>query len=426
MSCFCSASFAAKPAAALIHAVRSGDVMKARTLLRPSDANTPLPDGSTLLAWAVESQGPDMVRLLLDRGAKPNAPQTLSPLLVACQNGDAAIVNMLLDAHADVNAPDRDGITPVSVCAGSASNEIMKRMIAAGADVEHADSNGQTPIMWAAAKGRVENVQLLMENGASINRATQHGFTPLFFAIKSGNPNVPIAVMNAGGSPDYIAPDGTSAVQLAIYQKAYDFAARLIERGANLTIFDRNGRQLLHAAIDANQPSLVELLLAKGADVNASSGPSRVKMRFEVNFKSGDYEAPRSTPLLLAAEKGEANIMQLLLNAGADKEHRREDGTNVVLAAATSGKLAALELALRIQPDVNATNTRGQTPLRVMLGSNASSETIAMMQLLAAKGARTDIQDRAGTTPADAAKEAETEMKTAFEATFLNRTASNP
>jgi len=409
----------------LAHAVRNGDVMEARTLLASrADPNHRLPDGSTPLAWAVDSQNREIVQLLLDRGAKPDAAASLAPLLIACQYGDAAILDMLIDAGADVKVARADGIAPLSLCAGNASAAILKRLLAAGAEVDKADAKGQTPLMWAAAKGRIDNIRLLLEHGALVNRKTGKGFTPLFFALKSGEPQAPVVVLEAGGNADYVAPDGTSVVQLAIYQKAYDFASRMIERGADLKAFDRQGNQLLHAAVLANQPALVTLLLAKGADVNALTGPPRVKMRFEVNFKSGDFDVPPQSALLLAAEHGSADVMKILVDAGADTKFRMADGTNVVLAAATSGKLAALKLALQLQPDANTATANGQTPLHLLLGSDASPDSAAMMKLLADKGARIDIKNRAGKTPADFAQEAQTDMKIAYEASFANRTVS--
>ncbi len=420
---------AAKPDADLLRAVRSGDDSAAQSMLaRHVDVNRALPDGSTLLAWAVESQNNQMVRLLLKHGAKSTPPgaASVNPLMIACQYGDASILDTLLSAGADVHVTRDDGIMPLSLCAGSAPTSMLARLIAAGAEVDHVDSRGQTPLMWAAAHGRIDNLQLLLKHGALINRASNTGFTPLLFALKSGDPQAPIAVLAAGGNADYVAPDGTSVVQMAMYQKDYGFAARLIERGANLTAFDRNGNSLLHAAVLANQPSLVKLLLAKGADANALTGPSQVTKRFEVNFTSARYEVPPKPPLILAAESGVADVMQVLVDAGADATFRLPDGKNIVLVAASSGKLAALALALQLQPDVNTTTVDGQTPLHLLVASNASPETGAMMKLLADKGARADIKNHAGKTPADFAKDAETEVKTAFHACFELRMARNP
>jgi len=392
-----------------------------------SDPNALRPDGSTPLAWAVENQDRDAVRLLLKRGAKPSGvgDPSVSPLMIACQYGDAAIIEMLLDAHADAKVARPDGLSALAICAGSAPPEIIAKLIAAGAEVDKPDAEGQTPLMWAAAKGQIDNIELLAAYGAQINRATHKGFTPLFFAVKSGSPAAPLAVLEAGGDPDYVAPDGTSVIQLALYQHAYDFAEQMIARDADLTAFDRNGNQLLHAAALAGQTSLVKLLLSKGADPNALTGPSKVQWRFEVNFKTADFKQPPKPPLLLAAEAGFAEVMQALVDAGADTKFRMADGTNVVLAAATSNKLAALELALKLEPDANVTTQDGMTPLHMLVAGGVGKEIAPMMKLLADKGARLNARDRSGKTPGDMAKEAETDAKTAFAATFEKRTASN-
>jgi ankyrin repeat protein len=405
----------------IARAVRAGDVSAARTLLRHHvDLNEPLPDGSTLLAWAVESQNGEMVRLLLDHGAKPSGVGDVSvaPLFMACRYGDPAILNALLDKGADLKAIRPDGITPLSECAGNAPARIVERMIAAGAEPDRPDEAGQTPLMRAAAGGRIDNIRALAAHGAQVNRKTAKGFTPLFFALKSQVPAAPITLLDVGADPDYVAPDGTSVVQLAMYQKDYAFAARMIARGANLTAFDRNGNQLLHAAVLANQPSLVRLLLAKGADANALTGTSKVRMRFEVNFKTGDYEVPPKPPLLLAAESGYARVMPLLVQGGANPKFRMSDGTNVVLAAAASSKLDALRVALQLLPDPNTVTKDGDTPLHVLLSTGTGTELEPMMKLLAERGARTDLRNRTGQTAADIARDAQTEAKLAYENAF--------
>jgi ankyrin repeat protein len=203
-----------------------------------------------------------------------------------------------------------------------------------------------------------------------------------------------------------------------MYQKNYAFAGRMIARRADLRAFDRNGNQLLHAAVLANQPALVKLLLAQGADANALTGPSTVKMRFEVNFKTGDYDVPPKPALLLAAESGNAPLMQMLVDGGANPQFRMQDGTNVVLAAATSGKLEALRLALQLLPDPNTTSESGDTPLHVLVSTGTGPELEPMMKLLAERGARTDRRNRAGQTAADLAKESETDAKLAYENAF--------
>ncbi len=247
----------AAASAPIAQAVRAGDVPAARELLRRHvDLNEPLPDGSTLLAWAVESQSGEMVRLLLDHGAKANGVGDVSvaPLFIACQYGDPVILGALLDKHADVRVTRPDGITPLSVCAGNAPAGILERMIRAGAAVDVADNAGQTPLMWAAALGRIDNIRLLVAQGAKVNGKSAKGFTPLFFSLKSHVAEAPIALLNLGADAGYVAPDGTSSVQLAMYQKDYAFAEQMISRGANLSRV-RSQRQSASARRCARQSS---------------------------------------------------------------------------------------------------------------------------------------------------------------------------
>ncbi len=319
-----------------------------------------------------------------------------------------------------------DGVSALALCAGTAPARVLERLIAGGAAVDAASATGQTPLMWAAARGQLENVRLLVARGADVNRQTAQGFTPLFFALKSGKPGLPVAVLEAGGNPDHVGPEGTTVAQLALFQKDYAFAARMIERGVDVKAFDRNGYTLLQAAVIENQPQLVRLLLAKGADPNAWSGRSKVQWRYEPNFKTGDYYAPSKPPLIVAAEKGSADVIEQLVKAGADAAVRLPDGTTVLHAAVGSDRVAAVRAALQVLPDPNVQDREGQTPLHRLLQTRhyPGAETVEIFRLLAARQARTDIRDAKGRVPADLLEGDQSELKPAYFSIFGVRTAS--
>jgi uncharacterized protein len=413
----------------LVSAIRDGDYAGVRSLLasHTASANAVLPDGATPLSWAVETQDPHMVKLLLEAKAKPNAGTDAAalPLMLACEHGEPAVLNLLLDAGADARRARPDGIAALEVCAGNAPAAVVQRLLAGGAEVNRLDNEGQTALMWAAAHGRVDNIRLLLEHGAEVNRETGNGLTPLFFALKSGNPEAPVAILDAGGNPDHVSADGTTTVQLAMYQKDYAFAARMIARKADLSAIDRNGNTLLHAAVIAQQPELVKLLLAKGADPNAMTGVSRITWRYEANFTSAKYIPISSSPLLLAAGTGNTDIMQLLVSAGADPKIRATNGTTIIHAAVTGGHAAALAEALRLLPDPNATDKSGLTPLHLLLSDDPGPQTDALLQLLARGGAKTDIRDQKGRTAADLAREAPAPLQASYAAAFDKRKASS-
>lgn len=412
----------------LLGAIRSGDHAAAALQLQAgANPDHRQPDGSTLLAWAVDSQDPAMVQLLLAAGAKvdDNEHPAAAPLMMACDYGSPEVLELLLAAGASTTATRPDGISALALCAGHAPTAVVEKLVAGGAAVDAADADGQTPLMHAAASGNIDTIKLLLARGADANRVTAKGFTPLMFALTSGVTAAADTILDAGGAADYVAPNGTTIVQMAMYQGDYAFAARLAasERGVDLAAFDRNGNQLLHAAVLAHQPELAELLLAKGADPNAMTDHSKVEWRFERNFTSRPYYMPLKPALVLAAERGDAEMMRVLAAAGADVNLRAEDGTSVVLAAAASGTLVALEAALEFAPDANVTNNDGDTPLHLLLNSSGRTDGTGaeygpMMKLLAERGARPDLANKRGKTPAAIASEAPVEPHDAFIAAF--------
>lgn len=412
----------------LMQALHLGDVVKLQQALdRGANPNQSLPDGSLPLAWAADSQTPELVIALLKAGAKPDAVTSIenfSPLVTACQRGEPRIVAALLDAGADVNRATTTGITPLALCAGNSSPDIVKRLLEKGAKADEVDETGQSPLMWAAAKGQVDNIKLLLEaDAAGINHLTKKGFSPLMFALTSTNPQAPLTLINAGADTAYVAPDGTSMVQMAMYRKQYGVAEFLIQRGVDLNAYDRNGNLLLHAAVLAKQPQLVSLLLAKGANPNALTGTSKVVWRYEVNFTARPYITYPKSPLFLAVEKGAPEIMKILVAAGADTQFRIEDGTNLVQAAVVTDP-ATLEQAFLLAPDMNVTNKRGQTPLLSLMNGASylpltNPQLHELFKVLSKHGARIDIADTKGQTPNDLAKTEEFRAKTEFADVFL-------
>jgi ankyrin repeat protein len=165
----------------------------------------------------------------------------------------------------------------------------------------------------------VDTIRLLLAHGANIESATDKGLTPLFFALKSDEPQAAQVLAEAGANLYQVAGDGTTLFQMAMYQGSYEFAKMMITQGkADLAAFDRNGNQPLHAAVLAQQPELVSLLIRREANVHTPTGPSQVTWRYEGNFKDAvQYVAKPKSPIDLAEELKHAEIMQLLLDAGA-------------------------------------------------------------------------------------------------------------
>lgn len=413
----------------LLSAINSANTQRLANLLANGHKpNQLLADFSLPLSWAVEQQNPTMVRLLLSSGAEPDLEgserNSFSPLLLACLRGNEDIIHALLEAGADVNRTTREGIGSIALCAGHAPTSTLVALHARGAGIESSNVNGQSPLMFAAANARVENLLWLLDNGADINRISHGGFSPLFFALKSKKPEPALLLIEKGADVGQKGQDGTSVIQLAMYQHQYQVATRLLDNRVDLEAYDRNGDQLLHAAVKARQPDLVRLLIQKGAKVNAETGESKVVWRYEVNFTAAPFIRYSKTPLLLAAESGSVQVMQMLLDAGADPSFKSADGNSLLHVAAHS-KPDALAFAIKLQPDVNLQNALGQTALHRLLNLGTDKETSSadiatMLRLLADTGVRIDIEDQAGLTALEIATSGQNRSKTAFLGAFEN------
>jgi ankyrin repeat protein len=112
----------------------------------------------------------NVVKLLLSRGAKANAPQgpdSLVPLFDAIKQGNMDMVDLLLDAGADVQAADSKGFTALHTATLVSNNEIVEVLIRAGANVNAREKQfGLTPLCMAYGNAKLDLVQILLEAGA--------------------------------------------------------------------------------------------------------------------------------------------------------------------------------------------------------------------------------------------------------------------
>ena len=99
-----------------------------------------------------------MVKMLLAAGANVKAATregAITPLFMACKNGNAAMIEALLKAGADANSVKANGTTALMTAAASGSADAVKVLLDHGADVNAKESaHGQTALMFAAALNR--------------------------------------------------------------------------------------------------------------------------------------------------------------------------------------------------------------------------------------------------------------------------------
>ena len=389
----------------LLEAVKRRDDKQFAALLRAKvDVNAAQPDGATALAWAVHLGERRMAEALLDAGASANTTDEYgeTPVTLAAANGDAALVDRLLGAGGNARAARWNGETAVMIAAGAGSLEAVRHLVRHGADVNAAEPRGgQTALMWAAAEGHSDVVAGLLEMGAKVDAASKKGFTPLVFAAIKDDVASVKTLVEAGANPNVSLVSGTKPIIVALQYQHTASALALLQGGADIGVRDRSGNTTLHLAAQAGDAGLVRALLGKGADPNARTPPSRVP----VGARGGGFgrggSAGEQTPLMVAARTDHAEAMRALVAAGADPHLRAQDGSTLLMAAASGARLKTFEYAYQVDPNVDVVTTTGNTIMHVAVGLNGRTqpEVCEVIQFLADHGARLDEMNAAGRTP---------------------------
>jgi uncharacterized protein len=416
---------------ALVDAVRNGNRATVRALLaRKVDVNAPAADGTTALHWAVEHDDVELADVLIRAGAKAQAANRhgVTPIYLAATNGNATIVERLIAAGADPNTALPEGETALMAAARTGSPNAVKALLARGADVNAKEGwREQTALMWAAAENNAAVIRILVEAGGDIRAVSKGGaFTPLLFAVRGGHIEATRALLDAGAEVNGRLPDGMSALVLAIYNAHYELAAFLLERGADANAAAQ-GWTALHQIAWSRRPNrgfnlpgavptgsldsldLARRLVARGADVNA---------RMTKEPRDGNRNMLNrigATPFVMAAKSADVPLMRVLLESGADPAIKTADGTTALMAAAGVGvwgpgespgthqeALEAVKLAFEVGGGhVDDMNKDGETALH---GAVYRGGAVPVIQFLADKGARLNVENKKQWTPLLAAE----------------------
>ncbi len=157
--------------AELLEAVRSGDVDSVRRMLvTGADVNSRNDGGATLLMMASHSGNLKMVKALIEAGADVNAcdERGWTALMKAAYNpeldrGFADVVQVLIDAGANVEMPISYGIRPLMLAAGYGETAVVETLLRAGADVMARNDGGLTALMMVKQKHYVDVINVLHE-----------------------------------------------------------------------------------------------------------------------------------------------------------------------------------------------------------------------------------------------------------------------
>ncbi|XP_054573915.1 ankyrin repeat and KH domain-containing protein 1 isoform X7 [Eptesicus fuscus] len=198
----------------------------------------------TPLSLAASGGYVNIIKILLNAGAEINSRTGsklgISPLMLAAMNGHVPAVKLLLDMGSDINAQiETNRNTALTLACFQGRAEVVSLLLDRKANVEHRAKTGLTPLMEAASGGYAEVGRVLLDKGADVNA-----------------PPVP-------SSRD-------TALTIAADKGHYKFCELLISRGAHIDVHNKKGNTPLWLASNGGHFDVVQLLVQAGADVDAA------------------------------------------------------------------------------------------------------------------------------------------------------------
>jgi ankyrin repeat protein len=288
---------------------------------------------------------PDMaaVQGLLEVGANVNGKDVRgwTALMIAADGGDEELVELLLKKSANVDAWNHGCETALFLAAGRGHAKVVDALIKHEADVKFvfykAAEAGWTPeavsaLHYGARSGNVNVVQSLFEAGVPFNR-TQVGQLVLC-AAESGNVEMMMYLVKKGMNvkvTNAVTRKGETAMHVAAIHGKAAMCAWLAENGLRVNAIDKRGLTALHYAYVS--PETAEVLIGKGADVEAASRPG-----FGIEM-GGGLSLSRATPLHVAAAQGSVGAVKLLLAKGAKVKTLEGGGMTALGIAEKAGKV---------------------------------------------------------------------------------------
>lgn len=366
----------------LSEAAMRGDSTAVKALLKDRvDVDAPQGDGTTALHWAAFRDDLDMVKMLLAAGANVRVASregAITPLFLACTNGNAPVMEALIKAGADANSVKANGTTALMIAASSGSVDAVKVLLSHGAEVNAKESaHGQTALMFAAALNRDVVIRELVAHGAQANITSAANKITRVRYDQDGN----IVEDRPGGRGGAAASPGADTAEAApagggrggrrggaaVPQQTSGQAADARDEAADAAAAAdaaKKANETAHAELNLFSSKLgfksAEYLLAKAKPL-AGDVANRAPRRVGPEFSGGN------TALLYAAREGHMAAVKALVESGADVNIVSADKFSPMVMAIANGHLDVGKYLLDHGADPKLTTAAGLTALYAVI-----------------------------------------------------------
>jgi len=361
----------------------------------PFDLNTLLPqngskryremcrtDGWGALHFCAWLNHTEMAQFLISKGANVDLQNMWeqAPLHVATCRGKTDMVELLLKAGADVNSliPRRQNQIAFHIACICGHFEVAKVLETFGANILRDNQNGSGPtssLQLALQKGNPKIVALILASNPRFTH--ENGRDPLSWVGPQSDPELFLTMITH--LDKNLGQGSSSGLSISVRQLAHS----LNMIGSSSFLMEAAKRTSLSSVIGEGTKELLEYLISQKIGLSGlhyAFYTACMKDKLEeaqLLMKSGNYSTKSfvdftsgpTSCLHLAAMNGFVDIINFLLDAGANPEVRNESSSTPLLVAASRGKVEAVR-ALAPRVNVNAVDDQGQSALHIAASRN--------------------------------------------------------
>ena len=372
---------------ALMLASQNGHTQVVKQLLKENaDINTQTNDGWTALMLASQNCHIEVVEQLLKEHADVNLQnkEGTTSLMLASQSGHTQVVEQLLKEHAVVNRQHKEGVTALMLASRNDHIKVVEQLLKEDADVNIQNKKGVTALMLASENGHTEVVEAIVKELVDIDvKMRGGGYTALMLASIKGHVEVADCLLQSFADPHIIAYNGLTAFSLAAFNGNRDLVHIILDKGEPTT--DEIEKAVITSCYGGH-PSLITILSNKLTHLTVdqkelldSCVKGDVDAVIRKTLDSSDLDTPLVlglTPLMVASSCGHVDIVDVLIQAGANVNKQESHfGFTPLFFAVQSSKSSLITETLLMygaHPNIIADNN---TPLDIAI--DIKEETIS-------------------------------------------------
>ena len=310
---------------------------------------------------AVDNQDNDRCNILINTESNNG----WTSLMLACLNGHHQVVELLLDTDPDINIQVKEkGWTALMIACANGHNQVVKLLLSKHPNINKQDRDGWTALMLACNNGHFSVVELLLNEDINVNIQHSDGRTALAFALQKGSE-----------TPNY----------LNIVERLLDSDPNHWHQIKGVTI-----HSIVLAAISCNTDAMK--IIIKKCEVSQDhliytdafiaaccKGHSSVMILLSDKITSPSNERE----LLMAAVEGNLGLLvSMLFEVGMSPDTRLAGGITPLMIAASCGHIEIVETLIQAGADVNKTDDNGLTVLDILLDKEENLLTNSIVDLL--------------------------------------------